>query len=100
MAQFALNWLSKAIKSFATESALYRLSQNITDTIEAHVADGMNKQAATLEGLREYAAECAMLKVHGSETLDYVVDEGVQIYGGMGYSAEADNGKSLPRCSN
>ena len=51
---------------------------------------GMNKQAATLEGLREYAAECAMLKVHGSETLDYVVDEGVQIYGGMGYSAEAD----------
>jgi len=80
----------QAIKSFATESALYRLSQNITDTIEAHVADGMDKQAATLEGLREYAAECAMLKVHGSETLDYVVDEGVQIYGGMGYSAEAD----------
>jgi len=80
----------QAIKSFATESALYRLSQNITDTIEAHVADGMDKQAATLEGLREYAAECALLKVHGSETLDYVVDEGVQIYGGMGYSAEAD----------
>ena len=80
----------QAIKSFATESALYRLSQNITDTIEAHVAEGMDKQASTLEGLREYAAECAILKVHGSETLDYVVDEGVQIYGGMGYSAEAD----------
>ena len=80
----------QAIKAFATESALYRLSQNITDTIKAHEAEGMDKQAATLEGLREYAAECAMLKVHGSETLDYVVDEGVQIYGGMGYSAEAD----------
>ncbi|MDC1452066.1 acyl-CoA dehydrogenase family protein [Vicingaceae bacterium] len=80
----------QTIKAFATESALYRLSQNITDTIKAHEAEGMDKQAATLEGLREYAAECAMLKVHGSETLDYVVDEGVQIYGGMGYSAEAD----------
>lgn len=80
----------QAIKAFATESALYRLSQNISDTIKYHEAKGMSHQKATLEGLREYAAECAIIKVHGSETLDYVVDEGVQIYGGMGYSAEAD----------
>jgi len=49
----------------------------------------MDKQKATLKGIEQFAPECAMLKVVGSEVLDYCTDEGVQIYGGMGYSAES-----------
>ena len=79
----------QAIRTYASESALYRVSQNIEDAINSLVAGGMDKENAQLKGVEEFAAEAAMLKVHGSEALDYVVDEGVQIYGGMGFSAEA-----------
>ncbi len=75
-------------KIFASESAHYRASQNIDDAYNALVAGGMESAKARLKSLEEFAIECAILKVHGSEVLDLAVDEGVQIYGGMGFSAE------------
>ena len=74
---------------YAAESANYRAAQNITDTIKDNIADGMEKYQATLKGIEQFAPECALLKVAGSDCLDFVVDESVQIHGGMGYSAEA-----------
>jgi len=79
----------QAIRTFVVESAIYRAGQNIDDAIADLIAGGMDKEKATLKGIEQFAAECAILKVAGSECLDYVVDEAVQIYGGMGYSAES-----------
>lgn len=78
-----------AIKMFTTESAAYRVGQNIDDLILTLKEKGLSDADAKLKALEEFAIECAIMKVHGSETLDYVVDEGVQVYGGMGYSADA-----------
>jgi len=79
----------QAIRTFTLESATYRAAADIDQAIHAKIADGMDKQKATLKGIEEFAAECAMLKVVGSEVLDYCVDEAVQIFGGMGFSAES-----------
>jgi alkylation response protein AidB-like acyl-CoA dehydrogenase len=79
----------QVIRTFVLESATYRAGQNIEDAINHLVAGGMTKGQATLKGIEEFAAECAILKVAASECLDFVVDEAVQIYGGMGYSSES-----------
>lgn len=78
-----------AIRTYASESAAYRAGQNIEDCIADLIAQGMNESEAKLKGTEQFAIECAITKVHGSEALDYVVDEGVQIYGGMGFSEDA-----------
>lgn len=78
-----------ATKVYAVESANYRAGQNIDDAFDALVAAGIDEGKAKLKSTEQFAVECAILKVWGSEALDYVVDEGVQIYGGMGFSADA-----------
>lgn len=83
-----------ASKIYAVEAANYRAGQNIDDAYDALVAGGMDAGKAKLKSTEQFAVECAILKVWGSEVLDYVTDEGVQIYGGMGFSADAPMDRS------
>jgi alkylation response protein AidB-like acyl-CoA dehydrogenase len=79
----------QATYCYVLESALYRCSRDMEHAIAELKAEGADHAQALLKGVEQFATEAAILKVAGSECLDYVVDEGVQIYGGMGYSAES-----------
>lgn len=78
-----------AIKTWVTETICYRAGQNIDDKIDDLIGRGTDPNQAKLKSFEQFAIECAIAKIHGSEVIDFIVDEGVQVYGGMGFSEEA-----------
>ncbi|NKI27221.1 acyl-CoA dehydrogenase [Arenibacter sp. 6A1] len=77
-----------ATNCYADESASYRAAKNIEDRIAIREAEGNSHQEAELKGVEEYAIECSILKVAVSEDVQSTTDEGIQIFGGMGFSAD------------
>ena len=77
-----------AASAYAGESATYRASKDIEDRIAIREASGNTHQEAELKGVEEYAIECSILKVAVSEDVQNCADEGIQIFGGMGFSEE------------
>ncbi|MAZ41400.1 MAG: acyl-CoA dehydrogenase family protein [Cyclobacteriaceae bacterium] len=78
-----------AVKTFGIESASYRAGQNIDDQVDVLIAQGHPEHEAKLQGVEQFAIEAAIIKVHGSDVLNEIADQGVQVYGGMGFSEEA-----------
>ncbi|QIE60738.1 acyl-CoA dehydrogenase [Rasiella rasia] len=77
-----------ATAAYAGESATYRAAKNIEDRINIRIAEGNSHQEAELKGVEEYAIECSILKVAVSEDIQNCSDEGIQIFGGMGFSED------------
>ena len=77
-----------AINTYAGESATYRAAKDIQNRIDIREAEGNSHQEAELKGVEEFAIECSILKVAASEDVQQTTDEGIQIFGGMGFSAE------------
>lgn len=77
-----------ATSCYVGESASYRAAKNIEDRIAIRESEGNTHQEAELKGVEEYAIECSILKVKISEDVQNVTDEGIQIFGGMGFSAD------------
>ena len=77
-----------ATSCYAGESATYRAAKDIEDRIIARENDGASHQEAELKGVEEYAIECSILKVAVSEDVQNCADEGIQIFGGMGFSED------------
>lgn len=73
---------------FATESAVFRLANDIDMLREDFISEGQRFSEAKINSLKEFSVESAIVKVYGSEAQDYILDQGVQIYGGMGFSAD------------
>ncbi|MBO0322382.1 acyl-CoA dehydrogenase family protein [Muricauda sp. CAU 1633] len=77
-----------ATNAYVDESACYRAAKNIEDRIAIREASGNSHQEAELKGVEEYAIECSILKVAVSEHVQHTTDEGIQVFGGMGFSAD------------
>lgn len=74
--------------AYVGESASYRAAGDIENRINARLAEGNSHQDAELKGVEEFAIECSILKVAVSEDVQNCADEGIQIFGGMGFSED------------